>query len=73
MRILIFGIKTPAKCAKVNASKRKTKRIEKELFNFLGKTPTKQPKNWVETQRKAPAKQPKNLDIFDKPLWKIPA
>ena len=36
----IFGIKAPAKCAKANASKRKTKRIEKELFEYLGKTLT---------------------------------
>ena len=54
----IFEIKTPAKCAKVNASQKKAKRRESGLFESFGKTSAKQPKNW---------------DIFDEPQRKIPA
>ena len=54
----IFEIKTPAKCAKVNASQRQVKRRERGLFESFGKTSVKQPKNW---------------DIFDEPQRKIPA
>ena len=70
----IFEIKTPAKCAKVNDSKRKTQRIENGLFESFGKTPTKRTKKRVdETQRKTPAKRLQNWDIFVEPQRKIPA